>query len=272
VDCALYFREAVRRLGVAPLTSMFWYGQSEAGSRPDWRPEIHDSDGLAIANGAGARIWRPLLNPPRVLTNAFADFNPRGFGLIQRDRAFDHYQDDGAFYDRRPSVWVEPIGDWGPGSVQLVEIPTDDETNDNIVAFWTPAAPVRAGDRLDYRYRLSWLDHEVSPVGLARVVATWIGPGGRPGRPRPPHVAKAVVDFEGGALAGIGRVGDVRPMVDVKRGLVENVGVYPVVGTNRWRLMIDVTLQDADSADLQASLFHGAGILTETWSYQIFKR
>src|SRR5690606_40061005 len=118
IDSELYFRRAVRRLGLAPLVSMYWFGQHDRHRASDWRPRIHDSDGLAIWTGAGERIWRPLNNPPHTVTNAFLDDNPRGFGLMQRDRDFEHYQDDGVFYDRRPSVWVEPTSDWGKGEVQ----------------------------------------------------------------------------------------------------------------------------------------------------------
>jgi periplasmic glucans biosynthesis protein len=272
IDCALFFRKPVERLGIAPLTSMFWYGENEPPGGRDWRPEIHDSDGLAIWTGAGERIWRPLTDPPRVVTNTFADAGPRGFGLIQRDRAFDHYQDDGVFYERRPSAWVEPIGDWGPGSVELVEIPTDDETNDNVVAFWTPATPVRAGDALTYCYRLSWTGDEPAAGGTARVVATRIGPGGRPGQPRPPHMKKLVVDFEGAALSGLTRQSSVEPVVSVERGRIESVVAYPVVGTSRWRLMVDVTVLDPESADLRAFLRRGGARLSETWTYQVFQR
>jgi glucans biosynthesis protein len=272
ISCDLFFREPVERLGIAPLTSMFWYGENTPSAAQDWRPEIHDSDGLAIWTGAGERIWRPLVDPPRVVTNSFADHSPRGFGLMQRDRQFDHYQDDGVFYDRRPSAWVEPIGDWGPGSVQLVEIPTDDETNDNVVAFWSPANPVRGGDALSFRYRLSWIGDDPGNSFVARVVSTRTGPGGRPGQARPPHVKKLVVDFEGGGLAGLSRESGVEPVVSAERGRIESAVAYPVVGTDRWRLMIDVTLLDADSADLRAWLRRGGAALSETWTYQIFSR
>ena len=139
VDAALYPRKDIARLGIAPLTSMFLYGENDRRIANDWRPEIHDSDGLAMWSGSGEWLWRPLVNPAHLRFNAFLDQNPRGFGLLQRDRTFDHYQDDGAFYDRRPSLWVEPRSDWGKGSIQLVELPTVDETADNIVAFWNPA-------------------------------------------------------------------------------------------------------------------------------------
>ncbi len=141
VDAAIYPRKSIESLGIAPLTSMFLCGENDHHASADFRPEIHDSDGLSLWTGAGERIWRPLTDPVSLRVNSFADNNPRGFGLLQRDRNFDHYQDDGVFYDRRPSVWVEPKAGregetWGRGAVRLVEIPTVDETSDNIVAFW----------------------------------------------------------------------------------------------------------------------------------------
>jgi periplasmic glucans biosynthesis protein len=270
LEAALNFRGPVRRLGVAPLTSMFWYGQADRSTAIDWRPQIHDSDGLAIWTGAGERIWRPLANPPRVVTNAFTDRDPHGFGLMQRDRIFDDYQDDGVFYDRRPSAWVEPIGPWGAGSVQLVEIPTAAETDDNIVAFWTPAKPVGAGDAMTLRYRLHWCSEEPTAVGVAKVVATRVGVGGRPGRPPAPGVRKFVVDFAGGRLPGLGTQSGVQAAVNVRPGQAMAVAAYPVVGTDRWRLMFDVAVAAGNVVDLRAFLRLGAESLTETWIYQAF--
>ena len=268
IETALHFRKAVDRLGVAPLTSMFWYGQPDPTRATDWRPQIHDSDGLAIWTGAGERIWRPLANPRKVTANAFVDHNPRGFGLMQRDRSFDDYQDDGVFYDRRPSAWVEPLGDWGPGSVQLVEIPTDSEIDDNIVAFWTPAAPVRAGGAMALRYRLYWTDEEPTPVGVARVVATRVGRGGRPGQPSTPGVRKFVVDFAGGRLGELGRSSGVRAVVGASRGVAVDTAAYPVVGTSRWRLMFDIAHEPGTVLDLRAFLRLDAQALSETWNFE----
>ena len=145
VDAALYPRKSMERLGIAPLTSMYQYGENDKRADNDWRPEIHDSDGLSLWRGNGEWIWRPLLNPTALRFNAYVDENPKGFGLLQRDRDFDHYQDDGVFYDKRPSLWVEPKGDWGEGAVSLVQTPTVDETLDNIVAFWSPAQKLEPG-------------------------------------------------------------------------------------------------------------------------------
>ena len=270
IETELTFRNSVLRLGLAPNTSMYWYGAADRTQAVDWRPQIHDSDGLAMWTGAGERIWRPLDNPPKVVTNAFQDHDPRGFGLMQRDRVFADYQDDGAFYDKRPSMWVEPVGAWGPGAVQLVEIPTSMETFDNIVAFWTPARTPAAGETLAVRYRLHWCDQEPDPVGVARVTATRVGVAGRPGLPPPPNARKFVVDFAGGRLAGLTRASGVEPVVTLSHGTVTNVAAYPVVGTGGWRLMFDAPIAPGNTLDLRAFLRVNGEALTETWVGQAF--
>jgi glucans biosynthesis protein len=269
ITVALKFRTPVKRLGLAPLTSMYWYGRGDRPADADWRPQIHDSDGLSIWTGTGERIWRPLANPSRVLTNSFLDHGPRGFGLMQRDREFEDYQDDGVFYERRPSVWVEPLGDWGAGSVQLVELPTRDETDDNIVAFWTPAASPRAGQALAYRYRLHWAGQEPGAFGVARVIATRGGRGGRPGEPTLVGRRKFVVDFAGDSLKGLDRKSGVEPVIDVKPGAAIGAVCYPVVGRDRWRLMFDVETPAGVTIDMRAFLRRNGMALTETWIDQI---
>ncbi len=190
IENHLFLRQDIERLGIAPLTSMFWFGEYGRERLMDARPEVHDADGLAIWNGAGERIFRPLNNPKRIFHTSYLDNNPKGFGLAQRDRNFEHYL-DGVGYEKRPTVWVEPLGDWGKGMVQLVELPTDDEIRDNICAYWLAEKPTRAGDGLSFRYRLHWLDAEPGfPVDtIAKVVATRMGRGGElhSHKPRPPQ-------------------------------------------------------------------------------------
>ncbi|HWA64015.1 MAG TPA: glucan biosynthesis protein [Caulobacteraceae bacterium] len=270
IDAQVSFRQAVARPGVAPLTTMYWYGLGDRGAESDWRPQIHDSDGLAMWTGAGERIWRPLIDPPRVMLNAFRDRAPKGFGLMQRDRTFADYQDDGAFYDRRPSCWVEPVGDWGEGSVQLLEIPTGGETFDNVVAFWTPAAPVGPGDRLDLAWRLHWGAEEPIAPGVARVTATRTGRGGPPAGPFPPGRRKFVVDFAGEGLAGLDRSSGVGPVVSLSYGQPFGAVAYPVVGRPAWRLAFDAEVKPGAALDLRAFLRRGGQALTETWLYQAF--
>lgn len=264
ITARLFFRNSVERLGVAPLTSMFWYSKSNRTEAVDWRPQVHDSDGLALATGTGERIWRPLGNPGRVVTSSFVDRNPRGFGLIQRDRSFGNYQDDGVFYDRRPSAWVTPAGDWGAGAVQLVEIPTEDETFDNIVAYWTPQSPPPVGREVTYEYQLDWVARDPMP-SLARVTATRTGQGGIPGQPVPPGVIKYAIDFEGASLAGLDSDDGVVAAIDARNGKVIRPSARRIVGTDRWRLIFDLDGAAGQPVDLRAYLRRGDQPLSETW-------
>jgi glucans biosynthesis protein len=274
VRAEIFQRRDVSRLGIAPLTSMYWYSETEGGG-PDWRPEIHDSDGLALWTGAGERLWRPLANPPRVQTNSFLDQNPRGFGLLQRDRAFHNYQDDGVFYNRRPSVWVEPLGEWGAGAVQLVEIPTNEEIYDNIVAYWVPAEEAVAGRHWALDYRLHWVAEEpYPPTQVGRVRATRIGWSGTPGLPetRDPNGRKFVIDFEGGPIETLEQRYDVDIIVDTSAGQIENPYALKVVSTPYWRGVFDLIVPagHTEPVDLRAYLRLGDRTLTETWIYQYF--
>jgi len=271
IECDLFARRDIVRLGVAPFSSMFWYGE---GARPkivDWRPEIHDSDGLAIWTGAGERIWRPLNNPPRVMVNAFVDRDVKGFGLLQRDRDFVHYLDDSVFYERRASVWVEPIEPFGEGEVQLLEIPTDDEIHDNIAAYWYPGGPFESGGRRRYHYRLRWLDDIPFPANLGRVCDTWLGLGGRPGHKRPEGLRKFVIDFQGAVFDGLGRDDGVEVVVTPSRGELSTVYTHPVVDQRaRWRALFDLQATGTEPVNIRAYLRKGDRALTETWVYQYF--
>lgn len=270
VDVALYPRKPIERLGIAPLTSMFMIGENDRRANWDWRPEIHDSDGLAIWNGNGEWIWRPLNNPRELRFNAYGDNNPRGFGLLQRDRNFDHYQDDGVFYEKRPSLWVEPKQAWGEGSVQLVEIPTLDETFDNIVAFWNPKEPVQPGQEYLYGYRLYW--NGVPPVHtpLAYAVATRTGLGGVVGQRRHYFSQRFTVDFVGGKIPLLGGSLDVKAVVSSSRGRVELVSCRPQHQLGGYRAQFDVVPLDnkLDPIDIRLFLQLGEEAISETWLYQ----
>jgi periplasmic glucans biosynthesis protein len=268
-EARLFARKHIKRLGIAPLTSMFWYSELSRADAPDWRPEIHDSDGLAIWTGDGERLWRPLNNPKAVMTNSFVDRTPKGFGLLQRDRNFDNYEDDGVFYDRRPSLWIEPLSDWGEGAVALVEIPTDAEIHDNIVAFWLPKRPVNAGDELAFSYRLHWTSEEPFVPPIARVVSTRRGRGGRPGVVERHAYVKYVIDFAGGEI-GRYQTGDpVEPVITTSRGKVVEPYAIRVNTTDRWRIVFDLDPQGTLPVDMRAFLRRTSGeALTETWLYQ----
>ena len=269
IEQALFLRNDIARLGLAPLTSMYWFSETAKPKAADWRPEVHDSDGLALWTGTGERIWRPLNNPPRIHISAFSDTRPKGFGLLQRDRVFDHYQ-DGVYYDRRPSLWVEPLGDWGKGAVQLVEIPTDDEIHDNIVAMWVPDAPAKAGAELRLRYRLHWLADEPYPGALARCVATRLGNGGVPGQPRPKGVRKFMVEFLGAPLAKLAFGVKPAPVLSASRGTFSYVFAEPVPDDvpGHWRAQFDLTAEGGEPVELRCFLKAGEEVLSETWAFQ----
>ncbi|MBU2955585.1 glucan biosynthesis protein [Marinobacter sp. F3R08] len=270
VDVALYPRTEITRAGIAPLTSMYQVGENSRRMDYDWRPEIHDSDGLAMRTGNGEWLWRPLVNPVTLRFNSYRDHNPSGFGLLQRDRDFDHYQDDGVFYDRRPSVWVEPIGEWGAGSVDLVEIPTVDETFDNIVAFWHPDSPLLPGREYLFSYRLHWGEAApVQPYELATVQATRTGLGGVVGQKRTYFSWRFAVDFAGGALEMLGQDAEVEPVISVSRGDVEITSARPLSAIGGYRAMFDLVPGDSvEPINIRVYLrLHGEP-LTETWLYQ----
>lgn len=271
VDAAIYPRAEIERLGIAPLTSMFQVGENDHRAGWDWRPEIHDSDGLSMWRGNGEWVWRPLTNPASLHFNTFTDDNPKGFGLLQRDRNFDHYQDDGVFYEKRPSLWIEPVGNWGKGTVDLTEIPTIDETFDNIVAFWQPAQPVKPGQELLYSYNMYWGERMPQTPHLAHVKETRTGIGGVVGQKRDHYSHRFVVDFAGDIfnMMPLNAPSEIKADVSVSRGKVELVSVRPIAGHKGYRARFDVVPDDSTAPiDMRLYLKKGNKALSETWLYQ----
>ncbi|RUQ34732.1 MAG: glucan biosynthesis protein D [Candidatus Competibacteraceae bacterium] len=268
INTQLFPRRPIERLGIAPMTSMFQCGENDRRTADDFRPEIHDSDGLALWTGTGEWIWRPVLNPHYIRVNSFVDDNPRGFGLLQRDRDFAHYQDDGAFYNKRPSLWVEPLGHWGQGAVQLIELPTADETFDNIVAFWNPAKPIQPGQELNFQYRLYWGAQPPTQPAVATVVATRIGKGGIPGQKTSTPSRKFVIDFQGGRLNQLPKDAKPEVMITTSRGQLSDVAARPILETDLWRCHFDLSASGSEPVDLRCYLRDAQGALTETWLYQ----
>lgn len=266
VEASLFPRKKVRQLGLAPLTSMFHHGENDRRSADDFRPEVHDSDGLALVRGNGERLWRPLANPAVFRVTTYLDENPQAFGLLQRDRNFRNYQDDRVYYDRRPNLWVETQGQWGVGAVGLVEIPTDNEDFDNIVAFWSPAESPEPGRELSLAYRLSWgseIPDSQSPVG--RVVATRLGRGLH--RQKDSNGHQFVVDFAGGPLDLLTKDAAVEPVITASRGRIEGATAYLVGELAAWRASFDLRPDGGDPVELRCYLRLKADALTETWTY-----
>lgn len=262
VDMRLYPRIELARAGIAPLTSMFDFDASDRLGIDDYRPAVHDSDGLAMLNGRGEQVWRPLQNPKAVQMSAFQDANPRGFGLMQRKRAFTDYLDLEAGYQKRPSLWVEPIGDWGEGAVTLVEIPTADEYHDNIVAFWRPKQAFAAGREYRFGYRLHWCVDHAWQRDLAVVGSTRIGKAPKAGS------RLVVIELYGGRLDKL--PADAKVQVDAlaSKGALRNPVAYRNSETGHWRMSFEVDSAGQADVELRARLKDDKGPLSETWLYR----
>ncbi|MGH8529294.1 MAG: glucan biosynthesis protein G [Nevskiales bacterium] len=266
VRARLFMRKSVDKLGLAPLTSMFYYGENQRGPHPDYRPEVHDSDGLLIHTDEDEWIWRPLVNPRRLLVTSFALKNPRGFGVMQRDHNFANYEDLEARYELRPSAWIRPEGDWGPGRVELVLIPTPDETNDNIVAYWVPEAPATAGQIVDIEYRLGWQMKKLAQPPDAWVAQTRIGAW--PMR-EPDDRLRVALDFTGPALAQF--KGGAEPTARIwasENGEILEQQSFRNEVTGGWRVSFVMRRKTAgEPVELRAHLQHNSKMISETWSY-----
>ncbi|NNM68632.1 MAG: glucan biosynthesis protein D [Gallionella sp.] len=270
IEANLFLRKDVARFGIAPATSMYWFSEKDKAFQVDWRPEVHDSDGLAIWTGADEHIWRPLIDPKSINVSAFADRNPRGFGLMQRERRFSEYL-DAVHYERRPSLWVEPLDEWGEGSVQLVELPTDEEIYDNVVAMWVPRAKAAAGSSYRLHYRLHWGAQEPVKTDLAHCVATRIGRGGQSAK-RPPDAHKFEVEFKGGALDQLTAGIIPEAVFTVTRGKVSNTWTEAIPNgvPGHWRTLFDLVALETGTDPVEIRLFlrSGGKTLSETWLYQ----
>lgn len=264
VKATIFARKNAKVFGVAPLTSMFWHGENSNSPTRDFRPEVHDSDGLLLHTGAGEWIWRPLQNPRGVRTSAFSDENPRAFGLLQRDREFENYQDLEAEYHARPSTWVEPMGKWGRGAVRLVEIPTTTEFDDNVVAFWVPEKLPSPGEPIEVEYRLHWfLDQIAPPAGFVRAT--------RHGKTAyyEPGMERFVVDFDGKQLQGLKADAKLEPVVSVGTGATLNhASIQKNAINGTWRVAFTIKPDGSGRpVELRCHVKRGTDALTETWSY-----
>ncbi|WP_135502617.1 glucan biosynthesis protein [Roseovarius aestuariivivens] len=260
VEATLFPREDLTHVGLGPLTSMFLYDETNRTRFDDFRPAVHDSDGLMIWNGAGEVLWRPLANPTRLQVSSFLDDSPRGFGLMQRARELEDFADLEALYHARPGLWVEPKGDWGKGAVTLVEIPADKEIYDNIVAYWRPAEPIQAGTETKISYRLTWGATAPVETGLPSVVNTRMGARETGGR-------IVTVDFEAHDLLDEGPEGIEAvihsPHVTPSPGVIQR---NPATGGLRVAFNFDPG--ERELVELRAQLFKDGQPASEVWLYR----
>ena len=273
VDARVYARNDVAKLGVAPLSSMFLYGPDRMPAFDDFRPQVHDSDGLLMHTAAGEWIWRPLSNGPGLQVTSLRDNTPQGFGLVQRDRDFDNYLDLEANYHRRPSKWIVlGEGDWGSGGVELLSIPTDSEFNDNIAAYWAPDEPFMAGDERRYQYQLIAFDSRLEGQMLAEVERTRLGRDALSGQSTssPPSQRRVIVDFSGGDLSSLESTQPVEAQLETSSGQNSDLRVQPLPDGQGWRAVFRLAPASNRPADMRLYLTLDGRRLTETWSYVFY--
>jgi periplasmic glucans biosynthesis protein len=271
VKARIFARTQLKLLGMAPLTSMFYYGENTARPIGEWRSQVHDSDGLLIHNGTtGEWLWRPLVNPKTVQMDSFSTENVRGFGLMQRDREFRDYLDAEAQYHIRPSAWVEPQGDWGLGQIVLVQLPSPDETNDNIVAFWSREGQVSPEKPLSLEYSLRFGDAGVAGEPLGQAINTLVGDGNRTGGGSAKGAYRLIVDFSGGPLDKLSSRANITGTVTaLENGEILDHYVEFIPSLHCWRLSILAKPHETGPLNLRAFLHSGQEALTETWTYRL---
>lgn len=269
VEAVLFPRVELAEVGLAPGTTMYMFSPSERSGVDDFRPQVHDSDGLLVMNGRGEHLWRPLANPTRLQISAFADQGPRGFGLVQRDRDPAHYQDFESRFERRPSLWVEPEGDWGEGDVVLTEIPSDAEIHDNVVAFWHPRKPIPAGSEFRFAYRLAWGDEPGAARDRLRVVATALGRADVKG---PTAVRRFVVDYAPERQPCVGACPAPTAVVNASAGRVHDVVVSDNPLTHGYRVTFILDPEKAELSELRLELELEGSRCAEVWLYRWTKR
>ena len=257
VDVTLFPRVELDNIGIAPLTSMFMFDETARSRVVDFRDEVHDSDGLQIMMNSGKQVWRPLANPRQLQVSSFTSVAPKGFGLVQRSRRLSDYQDLEAQYEKRPSTWIEPRSNWGEGSVQLIEIPTDRETNDNIVAFWRPRQPIPAGKPWSISYRLRWNQLPKLVPELGRAMSTRTGPSWDGKR------KLFVVEFQGVGTSTEG----LRIDVGTSSGKLFNLLLQPNPRMGSVRASFELT-PESEVSELRLRLMRGDKPATETWLYR----
>jgi periplasmic glucans biosynthesis protein len=259
IRSVLFPRRDIAAVGIAPLTSMYYFGPDRRGNIDDFRNAVHDSDGLRIVNGSGERLWRPLRNPGQVEASAFADENPQSFGLIQRARTFADFEDGEAHYEKRPSAWVEPGEGWGRGAVMLVELPSADEFTDNIVAFWRPEAPLTAGGEHAFDYRLTWGMEPEEEVPLAEVASTRSGLSILDARER-----VFVVDYRLGMIP----FDSVTPRIVASAGEVKGLTVTLLPDGGTARVAFHFVAGEQTSAEFRLWLDAEGTRASEIWLYR----
>ncbi len=261
-ECTLFARVALDNFGLGPISATHLLGFMDHRRFDDLRPNVGEVCGLQMYTGAGEWLWRPVTNRETLQISTFIDDKPRGFGFLLRDRAFQDYDDEDQHWEKRPSLWIEPLGEWGQGGVQLIEIPTESEGNDNILCFWRPKQPLAAGSETAFAYRQFWCWNPPERPDLARAVTSRSGRGSSAKRRR------FFVEFQGDGLADPARAAGLKPTVTATNGAVSGVRGFPGRDAKTYSVVFELEPGADQSSELRLLLEAQGKPASETWLYR----
>jgi periplasmic glucans biosynthesis protein len=260
-EATVFARTALDHIGFAPMQGTFLFAPNKRRGVDDLRPAVHEASGMQMLTGRGEWLWRPFNNPEQLQISSFIDENPRGFGLVQRERDFAQFQDEDQAFERRPTLWVEPIGDWGPGAVQLLEIPSDNEVNDNMIAYWRPRTPLAANSETSFAYRQFWCWSPPERPALAQASGFRVGRGSS-GRRR-----RMMVEFAGEAFAAE-QTADLRLSLSATPGQIINPRLTFQPHRKTARVSFELDPGSDTTSEMRLTIENGERPLTETWLYR----
>ncbi len=259
-ECTLFPRATIDNYGLASMSATHLLGFLDHKRFDDYRPNVAEVGGLQMLTGANEWVWRPVTNRETLQISTFVDNKPRGFGLLLRDRDFEDYDDELEHWEKRPSLWIEPIGDWDEGGVQLIEIPSQSDANDNILCFWRPKAPLKAGTEVSFAYRQFWCWDPPNRPDLARTLHSRSGSNGT----RQRHF----VEFEGDILADEAKTATMTPTLTASSGTITMMQTFADKDRKAYRVLFELDPAGADSSELRLVLEAKDERISETWLYR----
>lgn len=259
-ECSLFTRTDVDNFGLASMSATHLLGFMDHKNFDDYRPNVGEVGGLQMLTGAGEWVWRPVTNRGELQISTFVDSKPRGFGCMIRDRNFENYLDEENHWERRPSLWIEPLGEWGEGGVQLIEIPSQSDANDNILCFWRPKMPLKAHTESAFAYRQFWCWDPPERPDLARATRSHSGLAGK--RPR------FFIEFSGDILGDPVRTAGLTPTLTANKGSITMAQTFFDKDRKTCRVLFELDPQGAAASELRLLLESKGTRVSETWLYR----
>jgi periplasmic glucans biosynthesis protein len=259
-EMTLIARAAVDKLGFGAMAAACLFSPLDHRRPDDVRAGAYESTGLQILTSAGEWLWRPVSNRETLQISAFSDVNPRGFGLLQRSRSFDAFYDDDTHWEVKPSLWIEPIGDWAAGEHRLLEIPAASETNENVIVQWRPKTGMAAATTQSMAFRQFWCWSPPSKPPLASCVSSRSGKAG--------DRRRFAVEMAGDIFADPAKAAAASADVHASPGKITSVRLFPYKDRHSVRVVFDLDPGSETYSELRLTLRVDNQAASETWLYR----